>query len=414
MSPAPIASPRSRGVADGRGDDIVVNVQGDEPLLPPALIGQVAGLLAATPGAAIATLATPILSEAEYLDPNVVKVVARPDGMALYFSRAPIPWDRDGAAQVPPQPAGTTAAAGTSGSTRIASPRSSGSRPRRPPSSSGANGSSSCARSPWASPSSSRMRRSCRAPASTRRRTSRARMRSCGRRGADEPRRRPGRAVLRGRDQPHRERARAAGPARHPHGSRPALGRRAGIGDRCRASRARRLPAGLLGERGARRTARAALPRGLRARRRPRAHRADDGRVRGARARDVGPVQPRRPRRRAAAGLSRAPQCAACARPRAGRVRLQRRHALPADGRDGGRARPGAGRPDPDQPVEPDRIDDPGPGARRHRGRVPRARHPDPVRRDLPRHHLRQRAPNRSSRTRPTPSSSTRSRSTGA
>jgi len=83
------------------GEDIVVNVQGDEPLLPPALIGQVAGLLAATPGAAIATLATPILGEAEYLDPNVVKIVARPDGMALYFSRAPIPWDRDGAAQVP-------------------------------------------------------------------------------------------------------------------------------------------------------------------------------------------------------------------------------------------------------------------------------------------------------------------------
>lgn len=78
------------------GEDIVVNVQGDEPLLPPVLVGQVAGLLAATPGAAIATLATPIRDEAEYLDPNVVKVVTRPDGMALYFSRAPIPWDRDG------------------------------------------------------------------------------------------------------------------------------------------------------------------------------------------------------------------------------------------------------------------------------------------------------------------------------
>src|SRR5687768_15917603 len=53
------------------GDDIVVNVQGDEPLLPPALIGQVAGLLAATPVAAIATLATPIDSDAAYRDPNV-------------------------------------------------------------------------------------------------------------------------------------------------------------------------------------------------------------------------------------------------------------------------------------------------------------------------------------------------------
>jgi 3-deoxy-manno-octulosonate cytidylyltransferase (CMP-KDO synthetase) len=82
--------------------DVVVNVQGDEPLLPPALIGQVAALLVATPAAAIATLATPIASDVEYLDPDVVKVVARPDGMAMYFSRAPIPWDRDGSAAVPP------------------------------------------------------------------------------------------------------------------------------------------------------------------------------------------------------------------------------------------------------------------------------------------------------------------------
>ncbi len=83
-----------RGWAD---DSIVVNVQGDEPMLPPALIGQAAGLLAASPAAAIATLASPIASREEFLDPNVVKVVARDDGRALYFSRAPIPWDRDGA-----------------------------------------------------------------------------------------------------------------------------------------------------------------------------------------------------------------------------------------------------------------------------------------------------------------------------
>lgn len=88
-----------RGWADA---DVVVNVQGDEPLLPPALVGQVAALLAATPAASIATLAAPIDSEADYLDPNVVKVVARTDGMALYFSRAPVPWDRDGFAAVPP------------------------------------------------------------------------------------------------------------------------------------------------------------------------------------------------------------------------------------------------------------------------------------------------------------------------
>jgi 3-deoxy-manno-octulosonate cytidylyltransferase (CMP-KDO synthetase) len=82
--------------------DIVVNVQGDEPLLPPALIVQVAELLARTPAASVATLSAPIDREADYLDPNVVKVVSRIDGMALYFSRAPVPWDRDGFAAVPP------------------------------------------------------------------------------------------------------------------------------------------------------------------------------------------------------------------------------------------------------------------------------------------------------------------------
>jgi 3-deoxy-manno-octulosonate cytidylyltransferase (CMP-KDO synthetase) len=87
-----------RGWAD---QEIVVNVQGDEPLLPQSLIAQAAGLLAANPAAAIATLATPLASDAEFLDPNVVKVVARADGMALYFSRAPIPWDRDGSASSP-------------------------------------------------------------------------------------------------------------------------------------------------------------------------------------------------------------------------------------------------------------------------------------------------------------------------
>ena len=76
--------------------DIVVNVQGDEPLIPPVLIDQVAGLLQTTT-AAVATLATPFDSIAEYMDPNNVKVVADLQGRALYFSRAPIPWDRDGA-----------------------------------------------------------------------------------------------------------------------------------------------------------------------------------------------------------------------------------------------------------------------------------------------------------------------------
>jgi 3-deoxy-manno-octulosonate cytidylyltransferase (CMP-KDO synthetase) len=85
---------RLRGWAD---TDIVVNVQGDEPVIPPALIDQVAALLEAHPSAQIATLATPITSLEEFMDPNAVKVVTDTEGRALYFSRAPIPWERDGA-----------------------------------------------------------------------------------------------------------------------------------------------------------------------------------------------------------------------------------------------------------------------------------------------------------------------------
>jgi 3-deoxy-manno-octulosonate cytidylyltransferase (CMP-KDO synthetase) len=78
---------------------IVVNVQGDEPQLPPALVGQVASLLEKHTDADIATLSTPITTLHEFLDPNAVKVVTAANGVALYFSRAPIPWDRDGATQ---------------------------------------------------------------------------------------------------------------------------------------------------------------------------------------------------------------------------------------------------------------------------------------------------------------------------
>lgn len=78
------------------GDRIVVNVQGDEPLIPPALIDQVARLLADDSAAAIATLMTPVTSEAEYRDPNLAKVVTDRSGAAIYFSRAPIPASRDG------------------------------------------------------------------------------------------------------------------------------------------------------------------------------------------------------------------------------------------------------------------------------------------------------------------------------
>jgi 3-deoxy-manno-octulosonate cytidylyltransferase (CMP-KDO synthetase) len=80
------------------GNDIIVNVQGDEPLMPPSLIDQVAGLLAANAEAGMATLASPLARLEDFLDPNVVKVVADSSGRALYFSRAPIPWNRDGAA----------------------------------------------------------------------------------------------------------------------------------------------------------------------------------------------------------------------------------------------------------------------------------------------------------------------------
>lgn len=75
-------------------DDCVVNVQGDEPLIEPALIIQTARQLAAS-GADVATVAHPIADAADFFNPNVVKVVCRADGDAAYFSRAPIPYARD-------------------------------------------------------------------------------------------------------------------------------------------------------------------------------------------------------------------------------------------------------------------------------------------------------------------------------
>jgi 3-deoxy-manno-octulosonate cytidylyltransferase (CMP-KDO synthetase) len=75
-------------------DHIVVNVQGDEPLIPPAIIGQVAENLAGS-CAPMATLAVEIHDSKEIFNPNVVKVVSDQQGYALYFSRAAIPWDRD-------------------------------------------------------------------------------------------------------------------------------------------------------------------------------------------------------------------------------------------------------------------------------------------------------------------------------
>ena len=79
--------------------DIIVNVQGDEPLIPPAVINQVAKNLAVNTFASVATLSEPIHNLEDFRNPNIVKVVADQRGNALYFSRAPIPWPRDYFAQ---------------------------------------------------------------------------------------------------------------------------------------------------------------------------------------------------------------------------------------------------------------------------------------------------------------------------
>ncbi len=78
-------------------DEIVVNVQGDEPLIDPKLINRVAHQLAQEqdPLVVMATCATPLTEAANFFNPNVVKVVCNQQGRALYFSRAPIPWDRE-------------------------------------------------------------------------------------------------------------------------------------------------------------------------------------------------------------------------------------------------------------------------------------------------------------------------------
>jgi len=89
-------------------NDVVVNVQGDEPLIDPELINQVSELLVQRPAASMSTAAHEIHELAEFTNPNVVKVVIDQAQLALYFSRAPIPWWRDGFAkgiQSLPQPA---------------------------------------------------------------------------------------------------------------------------------------------------------------------------------------------------------------------------------------------------------------------------------------------------------------------
>jgi 3-deoxy-manno-octulosonate cytidylyltransferase (CMP-KDO synthetase) len=76
-------------------DEIIVNVQGDEPLIPPAVIRQVAQNLLYHDNIKVATLCEPIQSAEDLFNPNIVKVVMNRRGYALYFSRAPIPWNRD-------------------------------------------------------------------------------------------------------------------------------------------------------------------------------------------------------------------------------------------------------------------------------------------------------------------------------
>jgi 3-deoxy-manno-octulosonate cytidylyltransferase (CMP-KDO synthetase) len=87
-------------------DTIIVNLQGDEPLIPPAYIRETAEALAGQQLAGIATLAAKITDPDEIFNPNAVKVVLNQAGYALYFSRAPIPWDRDAFTQSNSTPSG--------------------------------------------------------------------------------------------------------------------------------------------------------------------------------------------------------------------------------------------------------------------------------------------------------------------
>jgi 3-deoxy-manno-octulosonate cytidylyltransferase (CMP-KDO synthetase) len=87
-------------VAAREEGDVFVNVQGDEPLLDPGAINVAVDALLEEPQASISTVATPIKTPADIMDPNVVKTVLDFDGNALYFSRAPIPWVRDTASKI--------------------------------------------------------------------------------------------------------------------------------------------------------------------------------------------------------------------------------------------------------------------------------------------------------------------------
>jgi 3-deoxy-manno-octulosonate cytidylyltransferase (CMP-KDO synthetase) len=92
----PSGTDRLAEVAARLSAEVVINVQGDLPLLDPAMVELLAAHMDADRSLPMATLATPIGDEAEWRSPHVVKVVAGRDGRALYFSRSPVPFDRDG------------------------------------------------------------------------------------------------------------------------------------------------------------------------------------------------------------------------------------------------------------------------------------------------------------------------------
>jgi 3-deoxy-manno-octulosonate cytidylyltransferase (CMP-KDO synthetase) len=91
----PTGTDRLAEVAAGLDDELIVNVQGDEPLIDPAMIQAAVAPLLADSSISMGTIKTPLTSAEEFLNPNVVKVVTDQQGFALYFSRAPIPYPRD-------------------------------------------------------------------------------------------------------------------------------------------------------------------------------------------------------------------------------------------------------------------------------------------------------------------------------
>jgi len=92
----PSGTDRVAEVAAGLDVDIVINLQGDEPLVDPEALDRLPELLEADPNADMATLAVPLQTRQQWLNPNCVKVVCDRRGRALYFSRSPIPYVRDG------------------------------------------------------------------------------------------------------------------------------------------------------------------------------------------------------------------------------------------------------------------------------------------------------------------------------